>query len=474
MMSTPAQAHGDVLSAGTPTMSWGDAGWLLAIGICALAVPVASTGPWVVCAPAAVVLCYLAGRKLGSAPTAVATLVLATVLGGVILLLTERPSLLGFFLTLLTASVLLVLLPWFLGCFRRAQVLYRAQEQEHLMIQAGLRERSRIAAQMHDQLGHDLALLALQASALQVGTEPGSPTAAQAEKLRDQADRAIENLHRILTVLREPGGAAPLDPTHDSPTPVDYRHVISQAQGRGLQVKVLGAPPDSLTPGTRGAHLLHKLVREALTNAAKYAPGQPVSVSFLSETGKLAVEISNPSPDPSPAPRPEASGLASLTQLFESQGGTLSFGNHHQLFTLRATLPEKAVRHPLPTLPRPVLTRPRRWLAIAVPAAIAMVLCLGLYCLQLATYRATGLAPADYQRLELGMDRTQVDQLVTANGLDQALPIINESQAPAGSSCRYYAARTDPLDLNSEMFRLCFSDNLLVSMDHLYPGGSNS
>ena len=49
--------------------------------------------------------------------------------------------------------------------------------------------------------------------------------------------------------------------------------------------------------------------------------------------------------------------------------------------------------------------------------------------------------------------------------------MIDEPAPPGDAQCRYYAARTGLLDLGSEMFRLCFTENVLVSTDHLYPAG---
>lgn len=68
-----------------------------------------------------------------------------------------------------------------------------------------------------------------------------------------------------------------------------------------------------------------------------------------------------------------------------------------------------------------------------------------------------------------GMSRQEVSRFVTAKGLDEPLPVIKESSPAANAECRYYAAKTGVLDLGSEMFRLCFTDEILVSTDHLYP-----
>lgn len=75
----------------------------------------------------------------------------------------------------LMAFGLLVVLPWLAGRFRRQQAelvlagrergAQLERERELVGERAKLRERARIAADMHDSLGHELALIALRAGA---------------------------------------------------------------------------------------------------------------------------------------------------------------------------------------------------------------------------------------------------------------------------------------------------------------------
>ncbi|MGO2432044.1 MAG: hypothetical protein ACTH7E_12745 [Glutamicibacter arilaitensis] len=106
---------------------------------------------------------------------------------------------------------------------------------------------------------------------------------------------------------------------------------------------------------------------------------------------------------------------------------------------------------------------------IALPVIVVAAIAAGLYLLQDATYKATALNPANFQQLQVGMDREEVSEFVSAKGLDEPLPVINAPSTPPAAQCRYYAAKTGVLDLGSEMFRLCFAQDILVSADHLYP-----
>lgn len=137
------------------------------------------------------VFSYLTGRRSATAvPAAVAFGVLAA--GGTVLNL-------GLFGTgaatwFLLASVLLFagVFPWLVGRYRRQQAVLadagrrhaeaRDRERRGTAERIRLRERARIAQEMHDSLGHDLSLIALRAAALEVagdlapgtGSPPGS------------------------------------------------------------------------------------------------------------------------------------------------------------------------------------------------------------------------------------------------------------------------------------------------------------
>ncbi|GAB3836578.1 hypothetical protein GCM10029963_00580 [Micromonospora andamanensis] len=68
-----------------------------------------------------------------------------------------------------------------------------------------LRERARIAGEMHDSLGHDLSLIAMRAAALEVAADLDDSHRAAAG-LRASVSAATERLHEIIGVLREEGG----------------------------------------------------------------------------------------------------------------------------------------------------------------------------------------------------------------------------------------------------------------------------
>lgn len=442
------------------TTSWKQPALLIALALCAYLVPISTNGAWILLAPVAAICSYLAGRHVASWFHGLLAFGTGLLAAALTLILSSPVSLLTFALNILTGVVLFALLPWWIGRSRRVAYLFRAQERQHLVVQAQLRERARIAGSMHDQLGHDLALLALASGGLQVSLDKGSTAYTQAAKIREQADEAIDHLHQIIGVLHDDRARAPLEPAD-----AGFERFIEQTRAKGMDIRFhqLG----SLSAGS-GASLVLQTVQEALTNAAKYAPHHVVDIELDTRSSPISLSVSNPLTGEIPSARHGATGLASLRASLEAQGGSLRVTRSKDRFELLAVIAQPEPSEPLPAEHRPANHR-SRLTRILVPILAVAVIAATLLLLQDATYRATALPPAEFQNLTLGMSHEQVDQVVQAKGLDKPLPVIYETAPPAGAKCRYYAARSGLLDLGSDMFRLCYTEEELVSADRLYP-----
>ena len=124
---------------------------------------------------------YLTGRRMEHARPALAVFAGTAVLGALAAPVLGGPVWLWNWLTLLLGRTGGVVLPWLVGrCVRQNAALISTgweladrmeREQQAVSDQARLRERSRIAGDMHDSLGHELSLIAVRAGALEV--DPG-------------------------------------------------------------------------------------------------------------------------------------------------------------------------------------------------------------------------------------------------------------------------------------------------------------
>lgn len=144
---------------------------------------------------------------------------------------------------------------------------------------------------MHDSLGHDLALIALRAAALEVDPGLGARQQAAAGELRVAAADATARLRDIIGVLgadEEDGpGAAPTAPVGET-----VEEVVERASASGLRVELTVTGPAGETPPMVD-RAVHRLVVESLTNAAKHAPGAPVRVALERADGTLTVSVTN-------------------------------------------------------------------------------------------------------------------------------------------------------------------------------------
>ncbi|MFI6810763.1 sensor histidine kinase [Nonomuraea sp. NPDC050328] len=253
--------------------------------------------------PAVVWYAYLCGRRMPGRWSLAAFAVVAvagvwTVLaagGGVARWITMISGLLGSYA-----------LPYTLGVLRRGLLQQRERAARSAEEQARLRERTRIAHDMHDSLGHDLALIAVRAAALELAPGLAPEQARAAGEVRAAAAEATERLRQIVGFLREEGEAPSLTPSGES-----VAELVERARESGMDVRLEQEGP--------APELAHRVVQEGLTNAAKHAPGAPVRVTVT----PTLVSVRNGAPARRATVRPGGLGLAGLRERVRLAGATL-------------------------------------------------------------------------------------------------------------------------------------------------------
>ncbi|MFD7704973.1 sensor histidine kinase [Streptomyces caelestis] len=369
-------------------------------------------------------------------------------------------------------------LPWLGGRYwRQSRALTaagwlraaRLEEERRLTGErARLRERARIAQDMHDSLGHELSLIALRAGALQVAPDlPGHHRAAAAD-LRAAAADATDRLHRIIGVLREDDEPLPLAPAGES-----VEQLVARAAESGLPVRwETGGRDTAVAPGEVAGRLLHRVTREALTNAARHAPGAPVVVAVTGGDGRGAtVTVSNGRPaHDGPRASGGGSGLLGLRAAVTAVGGTLEAGPHADGFRVRAYVPARADAAPAP--PRPAsapFTRARRRVAAGLGAAAGagVVLVGAAFGWYAYTETHAVLEPAAYAGLRLGAPVVEVERVLPDRRV-QDPPTERAPAPPEGADCRYYRASGE-LFVSVDHFRLCFDDEGRLAAKDVIP-----
>jgi signal transduction histidine kinase len=226
---------------------------------------------------------------------------------------------------------------WAFGLTRHAYLL-RAVQAERTLAEtrrareaetqaARLAERARIAREIHDVLAHSLAAVSvnLQAAEGLLGTLPaGSPELARAIECIGRAGvftrEGLADARRAILALRD--DAAPL--------PDQLSALAAQYRSDGdvpVDFSVTGSP----RPVTAEVGLAaYRTAQEALTNARKHAPGQPVRLGLEFSATEIAVRIVNPLPaagDGGPLAGTGAGyGLTGLRERAALGGGTVWTG----------------------------------------------------------------------------------------------------------------------------------------------------
>ena len=177
---------------------------------------------------------------------------------------------------LLVALLALVLLGDRYLRFRRAferDIARRAVQQQ----------RRELAEDMHDVLGHELSLIAIRAGALQVTTT--GRAAERAAEVRGQVEQAVLQLRQTVELLR----SADPSPASLEPPASDVDALVARAREAGADITTSGQVGPSVPAHVR--LVAHRLVQECLTNAAKHAPGSPVTVTIHEQDAVLQVAV---------------------------------------------------------------------------------------------------------------------------------------------------------------------------------------
>ncbi|MFI7704231.1 sensor histidine kinase [Nonomuraea sp. NPDC049480] len=229
----------------------------------------------------------------------------------------------------LARVVVLTALPLLVGRYVAEQREHLRRERALIAEQERLRERLRIAHDMHDSLGHLLSLVSVQAAALEVAPLPSDRQRA-VRGLADTARAAAAELHEVVNALRR----------HDAHglEEIDDLVARSRAAGASVTIETRGEAVPLMDPGA--SHAAYRVVQEGLTNAVKHASGEPITVSLDWQPDALLISVANPVSRRSPsAGGGSGSGLRGLTERVAAAGGLLRVHPGSREFRLVAMLP---------------------------------------------------------------------------------------------------------------------------------------
>ncbi|WOX14464.1 sensor histidine kinase [Streptomyces sp. N50] len=308
-------------------------------GVCLVVCPVMwslGLGP----AAAAVLLIALFDLALHAAPRAICWALPVTVTGWVLIVVSVIPAASpAAFLILSTGTgigavalgLTLRISRLYLSALRDRAARLEVERDQRVRLTAAA-ERSRIAREMHDIVGHNLSVMVNLADGAAVLTTRDPARTEQALHLiGDTGRQAMDELRRVLGVLRASPDSED-DSSSRSPQPGvrDLDTLLDRVRAAGLPVayRTVG-PVDALG---RGVQLtVFRVVQEALTNTLKHVgPGATADVTVAAEDSRLRVRVTDtgsPARERSPSPRRDTGhGLVGIRQRAALYDGTATIG----------------------------------------------------------------------------------------------------------------------------------------------------
>ncbi|MFZ3492000.1 sensor histidine kinase [Streptomyces sp. 5.8] len=188
-----------------------------------------------------------------------------------------------------------------------------------------LEKRTQLAFEIHDTVGHHATYLVMRAGAAQRKKGLTPEVAAEFGAIQDGAITVMQELRGVINVLREPDD--PDEPLRGHLSCNEFLEGLTRnmrAIGMDASHAVEGRPRDL---GPRGESLLYRVSREALTNAAKYAPGAPVRVRLTYGPGTVSLRVVNGRTCERPGAYGSGGlGLRGLAEAVKAVGGCFNAG----------------------------------------------------------------------------------------------------------------------------------------------------
>lgn len=194
-----------------------------------------------------------------------------------------------------------------------------------------LLERNRIARELHDSIGHALTVAVVQAGAARAARDPEFTERALVA-IEETGREALDDLERVLRVLRESGA-----PVGQQPTLAEADRLLDSARGSGAKIDADVSGPLEQVPGAVSREG-YRILQESLTNVLRHSGTVPVRVRISVTNGRLELEVTNPLTGSAGTPG-GGSGLRGIRERAALLGGIAKTGAHGGVWRVHASLP---------------------------------------------------------------------------------------------------------------------------------------
>ncbi|MEV0115330.1 histidine kinase [Streptomyces sp. NPDC050844] len=195
-----------------------------------------------------------------------------------------------------------------------------------------LLERTRIARELHDSIGHALTVAVVQAGAARAAADPEFTDRAL-DAIEETGRAALEDLERVLRVLREDER-----PASRRPTLADAERLLESARASGAKVDTEVTGPLESVPGPVSREG-YRMLQESLTNVLRHSGPVPVRVRIAVDGGFLDMDVRNALPAGTPATGRGGSGLRGIRERATLLGGRATTGPYDGEWQVHVELP---------------------------------------------------------------------------------------------------------------------------------------
>ncbi|MHA4818519.1 sensor histidine kinase [Streptomyces aculeolatus] len=197
-------------------------------------------------------------------------------------------------------------------------------------------QRLHIARELHDSVGHHIAVINVQAGVASLHLRSRPEQAEEAlEHVQHAARTVLGELTAVLGVLRDPDGRdTGEEPVRPPAGPADLERLVADARTAGMRVESsVSGEPRELPPAVGLS--AYRVIQESLTNAGKHGSRHGVvrlRVSYRPD--ELCIDVQNRAARPpgrvnragESADSPSGYGLAGMAERVAAVGGTLHAG----------------------------------------------------------------------------------------------------------------------------------------------------
>lgn len=204
---------------------------------------------------------------------------------------------------------------------------------------ARLTERTRIAREIHDSVGHALSVVTVQASAARkvIGRNPAFAEEAL-EAIEVASRRAAAELDHMLGLLRDESQRPAVTPVPDLAA-LNGLLGVARSAGLAIDAEVTG---DLAAVPALVSQEAYRIVQEGLTNALKYSADGTASLSLSLGQDILGISLSNPADGRGAASA--GRGLDGIAERATTLGGSYQAGTQDARWTLLVSLPVREIR----------------------------------------------------------------------------------------------------------------------------------